>query len=181
MAVGNVDAHVTAPAAQAIEPGQMLAVMGTSTCHVMNGDVLAEVPGMCGVVDGGITPGLWGYEAGQSGVGDIFGWFVEQQCRGATTTRPRARGIGVHELLSELAADAGGRRARPGRARLAQRKPLGARRPRAERRDRRADPGDAAGGRLPRAARGDRVRHPEIIERSSAAGVPVRELIVPAG
>ena len=32
---------------------------------------------MCGVVDGGITPGLWGYEAGQSGVGDIFGWFVE--------------------------------------------------------------------------------------------------------
>ena len=64
MAVGNVDAHVTAPAAQAIEPGQMVAIMGTSTCHVMNGDALAEVPGMCGVVDGGITPGLWGYEAG---------------------------------------------------------------------------------------------------------------------
>ena len=52
VAVGNVDAHVTAPAAQAVEPGQMLAVMGTSTCHVMNGDVLREVPGMCGVVDG---------------------------------------------------------------------------------------------------------------------------------
>ena len=38
VAVGNVDAHVTAPAARAIEPGHMLAVMGTSTCHVMNGD-----------------------------------------------------------------------------------------------------------------------------------------------
>jgi L-ribulokinase len=69
---------VTAPAAQAIAPGQMVAIMGTSTCHVMNHDALVEVPGMCGVVHGGITPGLWGYEAGQSGVGDIFGWFAGQ-------------------------------------------------------------------------------------------------------
>lgn len=76
VAVGNVDAHVTAPAANAVEPGQMVAIMGTSTCHVMNGAELREVPGMCGVVDGGIVPGLWGYEAGQSGVGDIFGWFT---------------------------------------------------------------------------------------------------------
>ena len=76
---GNVDAHVTAPAAQAIEPGQMVAIMGTSTCHVMSSDMLREVPGMCGVVDGGIVPGLWGYEAGQSGVGDIFAWYVERQ------------------------------------------------------------------------------------------------------
>ncbi|MCR6483929.1 ribulokinase [Amycolatopsis sp. OK19-0408] len=77
VAVGNVDAHVTAPAANAVEPGQMVAIMGTSTCHVMNGAELHEVPGMCGVVDGGIVAGLWGYEAGQSGVGDIFGWFAE--------------------------------------------------------------------------------------------------------
>ena len=96
VAVGNVDAHVTAPAAQAIEPGQMLAVMGTSTCHVMNGDVLAEVPGMCGVVDGGIVPGLWGYEAGQSGVGDIFGWFVEQSVPPAYHEEARERGLGLH-------------------------------------------------------------------------------------
>ena len=41
------------------------------------GDRLAEVPGMCGVVDNGIVQGLWGYEAGQSGVGDIFAWFVD--------------------------------------------------------------------------------------------------------
>ena len=43
VAVGNVDAHVTAPAAQAVDPGQMVAIMGTSTCHVMNADVLREV------------------------------------------------------------------------------------------------------------------------------------------
>ena len=104
VAVGNVDAHVTSPAAKAIAPGQMLAVMGTSTCHVMNGDHLAEVPGMCGVVHDGIVPGLYGYEAGQSGVGDIFGWYVEQQVPPAYHDAARERGVGLHNHLSELAS-----------------------------------------------------------------------------
>jgi L-ribulokinase len=102
--VGNVDAHVTAPAAQAIDPGQMVAIMGTSTCHVMNGEQLAEVPGMCGAVDGGIVEGLWGYEAGQSGVGDIFAWFTEQSTPGEIHEQAAARGISVHDLLTEQAA-----------------------------------------------------------------------------
>jgi L-ribulokinase len=104
VAVGNVDAHVTAPAAKSTAPGVMLAVMGTSTCHVMNSDVLAEVPGMCGVVDGGITPGLYGYEAGQSAVGDIFAWYVEQCVPATYHEQAAARGLSVHELMSELAA-----------------------------------------------------------------------------
>jgi L-ribulokinase len=92
VAAGNVDAHVTAPAAGAVDPGQMLMVMGTSTCHVMNGTELVEVPGMCGVVQGGIVPGFWGYEAGQSGVGDIFGWLATFTGR-------------THEELSARAAE----------------------------------------------------------------------------
>ncbi|MGA8208760.1 MAG: ribulokinase [Nocardioidaceae bacterium] len=104
VATGNVDAHVTAPAARAVEPGQMVAIMGTSTCHVMNGDVLREVPGMCGVVEGGITDGLWGYEAGQSGVGDIFGWFVSHQVPADYVTAAQAAGRSVHEHLTELAS-----------------------------------------------------------------------------
>jgi len=104
VAVGNVDAHVTAPAAQAVAPGQMVAIMGTSTCHVMNGAELREVPGMCGVVEGGIVPGLWGYEAGQSGVGDIFGWFVDHAVPPAYHDKAREQGLSVHELLSDLAA-----------------------------------------------------------------------------
>jgi L-ribulokinase len=103
VAVGNVDAHVTAPAARAIEPGQMLAVMGTSTCHVMNGDVLGEIPGMCGVVNGGVVPGLYGYEAGQSGVGDIFAWFVENSVPPAYHDAARAAGVDLHTHLSDLA------------------------------------------------------------------------------
>ena len=103
VAVGNVDAHVTSPAAKAIEPGRMLAVMGTSTCHVMNGDHLAEVPGMCGVVHDGIVAGLYGYEAGQSGVGDIFGWYVAHGVPPAYHEAAREEGVGLHEHLTELA------------------------------------------------------------------------------
>jgi L-ribulokinase len=105
VAVGNVDAHVTAPAARAIEPGQMVAIMGTSTCHVMNGEELHEVPGMCGVVDGGITAGLWGYEAGQSGVGDIFNWFVTTSVPARYHATAEQEGVSVHEVLTRLAAD----------------------------------------------------------------------------
>jgi L-ribulokinase len=105
VAVGNVDAHATAPAAQAVEPGQMVAIMGTSTCHVMPSDELAGVPGMCGVVDGGIIEGLWGYEAGQSGVGDIFGWFVHNAVPAEITERARQEDRSVHELLTEQAAE----------------------------------------------------------------------------
>jgi L-ribulokinase len=103
VAVGNVDAHVTAPAARAIDPGQMLMIMGTSTCHVMNAEQLAEVPGMCGVVRDGIVPGLFGYEAGQTGVGDIFGWVVDQTVPPRYHEEASARGLDLHAYLSELA------------------------------------------------------------------------------
>ncbi|MET1155464.1 ribulokinase [Arthrobacter sp.] len=105
VAVGNVDAHVTAPAAKAVAPGQLVAIMGTSTCHVMNGSELREVPGMCGVVDGGIVDGLWGYEAGQSGVGDIFGWFVKYGVPPEYHEAAAALGLGIHEYLTRLASD----------------------------------------------------------------------------
>ncbi|TFB47252.1 ribulokinase [Cryobacterium tagatosivorans] len=105
VAVGNVDAHVTGPAAQAVQPGQMVAIMGTSTCHVMNSDHLTEVPGMCGVVDGGIVAGLFGYEAGQSGVGDIFAWYVNNQVPARYFTEAEAAGLSVHQYLTELIKD----------------------------------------------------------------------------
>ena len=104
VAVGNVDAHVTAPAAKATEPGQMVAIMGTSTCHVMNGDKLVEVPGMCGVVDGGIVSGLYGYEAGQSGVGDIFAWYVNNQVPAEYFAAAESAGKSIHQHLTDLAA-----------------------------------------------------------------------------
>jgi L-ribulokinase len=104
VAVGNVDAHVTSAAANALAPGQMVAIMGTSTCHVMNGADLREVPGMCGVVLGGISAGVYGYEAGQSGVGDIFGQFVHNFVPESYADAADAAGISVHQYLTDLAA-----------------------------------------------------------------------------
>jgi L-ribulokinase len=103
VAVGNVDAHVTSAAANALEPGQMVAIMGTSTCHVMNGAELHEVPGMCGVVLGGISAGAYGYEAGQSGVGDIFGHFVHaiaHDSHDRLTELAAAQAVGEHGLIA---------------------------------------------------------------------------------
>jgi L-ribulokinase len=72
----------------------------------MNGTTLAQVPGMCGVVDGGIVAGSWGYEAGQSGVGDIFAWFAEHAVPPSYHEEARRRDITLHELLSAQAAKA---------------------------------------------------------------------------
>ncbi|GAA3725152.1 ribulokinase [Streptomyces tremellae] len=104
VAAGNVDAHVSASASGAVAGGRLLAIMGTSTCHVLNSDVLAEVPGMCGVVDGGIVPGAWGYEAGQSAVGDIFAWWTSTGLPDAYRAEAARRGLDAHTLLTEKAA-----------------------------------------------------------------------------
>lgn len=102
VAVGNVDAHVTAPAAQAIEAGQMLAIMGTSTCHILNSEFLSDVPGSCGVVADGVVQGLFGYEAGQSGSGDIFEWFIKNLVPGHYQAEANLIGVSVHDYLTQL-------------------------------------------------------------------------------
>ncbi|CAL9597359.1 Ribulokinase [Streptomyces sp. enrichment culture] len=104
VAAGNVDAHVTAAAAQAVEDGRLLAIMGTSTCHVVNAPVLAEIPGICGVVNGGIVEGAYGYEAGQSAVGDIFAWVLDQGVPQEYRDEAEARGEDLHALLTRKAA-----------------------------------------------------------------------------
>jgi L-ribulokinase len=77
VAVGNVDAHVAVPACTVTQPGSLVMIMGTSICHMVMGAKQQMVEGMCGTVEDGIVPGLWGFEAGQSAVGDIFAWFFE--------------------------------------------------------------------------------------------------------
>ena len=104
VAVANVDAHVAVPAASVNEAGRMVIIMGTSNCHMVLGTEERIVPGMCGYVQDGIIPGFYGYEAGQSCVGDHFAWFTEN-CVPATYEREaEARGVSVHELLEERAA-----------------------------------------------------------------------------
>jgi L-ribulokinase len=90
VAVGSFDAHLGAVGA-GIKPGTLVKIIGTSTCDMMVHSLdhaLPDIPGVCGIVPGSIVPGMYGLEAGQSAVGDIFNWFVkhlapaEYTCKG---------------------------------------------------------------------------------------------------
>lgn len=113
VAAGNVDAPVCLPGAGVDGPGKLLAIIGTSTCHIVMDDQARPVPGMSGVVQGGVLPGYECFEAGQSCVGDSFHWF-ERTCAPDSIKREAAsRGLSVQALLTEKAA-----RLRPGESGL---------------------------------------------------------------
>jgi L-ribulokinase len=69
--VGAFDAHWDAIGAN-IRLGDVVNVIGTSTCIIGLSDKQTLVPGVCGVVPGSVDPARIGIEAGMSGVGDIF-------------------------------------------------------------------------------------------------------------
>jgi L-ribulokinase len=75
VAVGVIDAHAAVPACGVTEPGALVMIMGTSLCHMLLAAERRFVEGVAGVVEDGIVPGLWGYEAGQAAVGDLYAWF----------------------------------------------------------------------------------------------------------
>ncbi|MBM3836948.1 MAG: ribulokinase [Verrucomicrobia bacterium] len=99
VAVGAFDAHLGA-VGSGIAPGTLVKIIGTSTCDMMVVPLdqpLADVPGLCGIVNGSVLPGHFGLEAGQSAVGDIFNWFVNY-------LQPGGRKLGSHEALTAGAA-----------------------------------------------------------------------------
>jgi L-ribulokinase len=99
VAVGAFDAHLGA-VGSGIAPGTLVKIIGTSTCDMLiaeSGRQLADIPGICGIVDGSILPGYFGLEAGQSAVGDIFNWFVNY-------IQPGGKSAGSHDALTKKAA-----------------------------------------------------------------------------
>lgn len=108
VAVGAFDAHLGG-VGSGIAPGTLVKIIGTSTCDMMVAPVgkpLADIPGLCGIVNGSILPGYFGLEAGQSAVGDIFNWWVNY-------VQPGGLKAGSHEVLT-----AGAARLKPGESGL---------------------------------------------------------------
>jgi L-ribulokinase len=103
VAVGAFDAHLGGVGC-GIAPGTLVKIIGTSTCDIAIapvGEELADIPGLCGIVNGSVLPGYYGLEAGQSAVGDIFNWFVnylhagshEELTKAAAKMKPGASGL----------------------------------------------------------------------------------------
>jgi L-ribulokinase len=69
--VGAFDAHWDAIGAGA-RTGDIVNVVGTSTCIIAMSDDSRRIPGVCGVVPGSVHPAKTGVEAGLSATGDIF-------------------------------------------------------------------------------------------------------------
>ncbi len=103
IAVGIIDAHSAVPGSSVTQPGKMLMVMGTSTCHMLLSEKKVNVPGMCGCVKDGILPGFYGYEAGQPATGDIFAWYIENCAPHSIFSEAEEQGITVHQLLEKRA------------------------------------------------------------------------------
>ncbi len=98
-----IDAHAAVPGGGVSGPGTMFMIMGTSTCHMLMAEDEVLVEGIAGVVEDGIVPGFFGYEAGQAGVGDIFAWFVDHSVPPVYHEEAARRELSLHDVLAEKA------------------------------------------------------------------------------
>ncbi len=105
VAVANIDAHVALPAVRITGPGKMLMIMGTSTCHIMMSEEEHFIPGVGGVVEDGVVPGYYAYEAGQACVGDHFDWLVRNCAPGSYEEEATEKGTSIHQLMEHKVKD----------------------------------------------------------------------------
>lgn len=104
VAVPIIDAHASLPAAGLVRPNELMLIIGTSGCHIMMDRELKSAEGLCGVVEDGIIPGYFSYEAGQSCVGDCFAWFSENMLPVRYFDEAKERKINIFDLMNEKAA-----------------------------------------------------------------------------
>lgn len=104
VAAAVIDAHSAVLGCRLARPGTLFMIMGTSTCHMLMSEREVLVPGISGVVEDGIVPGLYGYEAGQAAVGDAFAWFVKNHVPPDYQDEAARNGKSIHDLMSAKAS-----------------------------------------------------------------------------
>jgi len=103
VAAASIDAHAAAPAAGISSPGEMLMIMGTSSCQMMLDREERCFKGLCGVVKDGVLPGFYGYEAGQCAVGDIFQWVIDEVVPKKYFDLAEQEGLNIFAYMSKQA------------------------------------------------------------------------------
>ena len=103
VAVPQIDGHSAMPALKITGAGELMLIMGTSACHIVNAVTSRNMDGICGHVKDSVIPGFDTYEAGQSAVGDIFDWFVKYYTPAAYAEEAKQRGVSAHVILTEKA------------------------------------------------------------------------------
>ncbi|MFC3419988.1 ribulokinase [Salinicoccus hispanicus] len=104
VAVSIIDAHASVPAMGITGPGKMVMAMGTSICHLVLGEEEVDVEGISGVVEDGIIPGFYGYEAGQPAGGDIFAWYLNNSVPKYVEEAANLEDLSLHDWLEREAA-----------------------------------------------------------------------------
>lgn len=104
VAAGIVDAHAAVIGAGVRRAGEGLLIVGTSSCQLVVDERPISVRGICGYARDAIVPDLYAYESGQPCVGDLFDWFVRRCVPEDYAAEARAKGMNLHQLLSEKAA-----------------------------------------------------------------------------
>ncbi len=102
--IGNIDAHSAILGGGIRNADQALLILGTSACHMILDEKDRPVPGICGSVADAVMPGYYVYEAGQTCVGDVLAWFVQNNAPEAYTAEAHKRGLSIHQLMTEKAA-----------------------------------------------------------------------------
>ena len=98
-----IDAHAAVPALNMVRDGDMTLTIGTSSGYLLNTKENLTVDGICATVGDGLFDGLYIHEAGQSAVGDIFYWFVNNCVPESYEIESREKGVSIHKLLREKA------------------------------------------------------------------------------
>ncbi|KIQ54131.1 ribulokinase [Meiothermus taiwanensis] len=105
VATATIDAHAAVPGVGVQESGVLVAILGTSSCHLTLSRAATPVPGIAGIVADGILPGLYGYECGQPASGDMLAWWVR--------TLAWAGQVPENQIFEQLNLELAQRTARP--------------------------------------------------------------------
>ena len=103
VATGMLDSYAAIPATTVVEPGRMVIMLGSSNVHMVLAEKDYRIPGMCGMVEDGIVPGLLGYEAGQSCCGDQFDWFIHNAVPEDYAKEARKQKMDLFQYMEEKA------------------------------------------------------------------------------